>query len=128
MIAMNKREKEYLLYYLEQLSTKLKNNISEMQQGLSHIADITKNISLEMPALSRQVHYDPLSTSKLAEKPPESLIRIKEVCLLVGVSKATIHRMTKEGHFPEPLDLGPRFKAWQKKTILDWINAHNSAK
>jgi hypothetical protein len=47
--AMNKKEKEYLLYYLEQLSLKLRNNISEMQQGLNHIADISKNISQEIP-------------------------------------------------------------------------------
>jgi hypothetical protein len=46
---MNKREKEYLLYYLEQLALKLRNNITEMQQGLNHIAEISKNISQEIP-------------------------------------------------------------------------------
>lgn len=121
---MNKREKEYILYYLEQLSTKLKNNISEMQQGLGHIGDITKNIRHEIPVRPQQILYDPLSTDKLAEKPPECLIRIKEVCLLVGVSKSTIHRMTKEGLFPKPLELGPCFKAWQKGTVVNWIVSH----
>lgn len=46
---MNNREKDYTLYYLDQLSLKLKNNISEMKQGLNHIADISKNISHEIP-------------------------------------------------------------------------------
>ena len=123
MIAMKKREKEYLLYYLDQLSLKLKNYISEMQQGLSHIAEISKNISQEIPAPTKTIIYDPLSTDKLAVKPPECLIRIKEVCLLMGVSRSTIYKMMNEGSFPKPLDLGSRFKAWQKQTIVNWINA-----
>jgi prophage regulatory protein len=95
---MRKREKDYILYYLDQLSLKLKNNISEMQQGLSHIA----------------------------EKPPECLIRIKEVCLLVGISRSTLYKMIEEGSFPKPLDLGSRFKAWQKQTVINWIATLNS--
>jgi prophage regulatory protein len=124
-MIMNKKEKEYLLYYLDQLSLKLRNNMSEMQQGLNHIAGITKNISNEIPNIPKTVIYDPLCTDKLAEKPPESLIRIKEVCLLVGVSRSTIYRMVDDGNFPSPLDLGERFKAWQKKTIIDWITSHH---
>lgn len=121
---MNKREKEYLLYYLDQLSLKLKNNMSEIQQGLNHIAEITRNISNEIPSVPKAAVANPLSTDKLAEKPPECLIRIKEVCLLVGVSRSTIYRMVDLGSFPKPLDLGHRFKAWQKKTVIDWIVSH----
>lgn len=124
---MKKKEKEYLLYYLDQLSLKLKNNMSEMQQGLNHIAEITKCISNEMPDVPQTVISAPLSTDKLTEKPLECLIRIKEVCLLVGVSRSTIYRMVDEGSFPKPLDLGERFKAWQKKTVIDWINSHARA-
>jgi len=123
-MVMNKREKEYLLYYLDQLSLKLRNNMSEIQQGLNHIAEITKNISDEIPYVPKMIISDPLSTDKLAKKPPECLIRINEVCLLVGVSRSTIYRMVDEGSFPKPLDLGKRFKAWQKKTVVDWINSH----
>lgn len=120
---MKKREKEYLLYYLDQLSLKLKNSISEMQQGLSHITEISNNISQEIPPPTKQISYDPLSTDKIAEKPPECLIRIKEVSLLVGVSRSTIYRMINDGSFPKPLDLGSRFKAWQKQTVVNWISA-----
>ncbi len=115
VITMKKREKEYLLYYLDQLSLKIKSSICEMQQGLSHITEISKNISQEIPTPTKQIIYDPLSTDKLAEKPPECLIRIKELCLLVGVSHSTIYKMVNDGSFPQPLDFGSRFKAWQKK-------------
>lgn len=96
-----------------------------MQQGLSHIAEITKNISQEIPSAPKTIFSGPLSTDKLAEKPPEFLIRISEVCQLIGVSRSTIYRMVEEGSFPKPLDLGPRFKAWQKKTVVDWIVSHD---
>jgi prophage regulatory protein len=121
---MKKREKDYLLYYLEQLSCKLKNNISEMQQGLTHINEITKHINQIPESLPSMMANGPLSTAKLDEKPLDCLIRIKEVCLLIGVSKATIYRMVEVGTFPRPLDLGPRFKAWQKGTVVDWITSH----
>jgi prophage regulatory protein len=123
--AVKKREKEYLLYYLEQLSLNLRNNISEMQQGLNHIADISKNISQEIPISLKEMTFDSLSTDKLSEKPHESLIRIKEVCLLVSVGRTTIYKMVEEGSFPKPLNLGPRFKAWQKQTVIDWIISHD---
>jgi hypothetical protein len=90
---MKKSEKEYLLYYLEQLSLKQKNNISEMQQGLSHIAHISKKNSQKIPESPKLITFDPLSTDKLSVKPPECLIRIREVCLLVSVSRSTIYRM-----------------------------------
>lgn len=123
---MQKREKDYILYYLDQLSLKLKNNISEMQQGLSHIAEISKHISQEIQPPAKIITYEPLSTDKLAEKPPECLIRIKEVCLLVGISRSTLYKMIGEGSFPNPLDLGSRFKAWQKQTVINWIATLNS--
>jgi prophage regulatory protein len=123
---MKKCEKDYILYYLEQLSLKLKNNISEMQQGLNHIAEISKNISKAIPTPAKTIIYEPLSTDKLTEKPPECLIRIKEVCLLVGISRTTLYHMIREGIFPKPLDLGSRCKAWQKQTVINWIATLNS--
>ena len=125
VIVMKKKEKQYLLYYLDQLSLIIKSNISEMQQALSHISDISKNISEETPTPKPTIVFDPLSTDKLAEKPPECLIRIKEVCLLVGVCRSTLYRMIHDDEFPQPLDLGPRFKAWKKQTVLDWIQDLN---
>lgn len=121
---MKKREKEHLQYYLEQLTMTLKNNISQMQQAISHIADVSKNIREELPVpVLKPNIYSPLSTDKLAEKSPDCLIRNKEVCLLVGISRTKLYMMINEGSFPKPLELGSRFKAWKKKTILDWIDS-----
>jgi prophage regulatory protein len=122
---MKTREKDYLLYYLEQLSEKLKNNISEMQQAQNHILEITKNVKQQLPTRPASLNFSPFLPNNLAEKPPECLIRIREVSMLVGVSRSTIYRMIEEGNFPKPLDLGPRFKAWQKGSIVSWIVSHD---
>ncbi len=81
---MNKREKEYLLYYLDRLSLKRRNNMSEMQQGLNHIVEITCLINNEIPYEPKTAVSAPLSTNTLTAKPLECLIRIKEVSLLVA--------------------------------------------
>ena len=62
---MQKREKDYILYYLDHLSLKLKNNISEMQQGLSHLAEISKHINQEIQHPAKIITYEPLSTDWL---------------------------------------------------------------
>jgi prophage regulatory protein len=46
--------------------------------------------------------------------------------LLVGISRSTLYKMIEEGSFPKPLDLGSRFKAWQKQTVINWISTLNS--
>lgn len=117
------KSNKHILRYLDQLSLHLTNNIKEMNLALKYISELSTTLAREESIPKPPVIYDPLSTDKLAEKPPECLIRIKEVCLMVGVSKTTIYRMVNNGEFPAPLDLGPRFKAWQKKTVIDWINS-----
>lgn len=119
---MNK--KQHIERYLKQLSLRLNNSISEMNLALEYIDALSESLQKEEPAtVPPKVIYDPLSVDKLPEKPPECLIRIKEACLLVGVSRTTLYRMVNAGEFPAPLDLGPRFRAWKKKTVLDWIDS-----
>lgn len=120
------KSKEHILRYLDQLSLRMTNNIREMNLALEYISELSSLLAKEEKTPTPPIIYDPLATDKLAEKPPECLIRIKEVCLMVGVSKTTIYRMVNTGEFPAPLDLGPRFKAWQKKTVIDWINSFSN--
>lgn len=119
------KSNEHLLRYLEHLDLRLTNSITEMNLAKEYISKLTENIIREetKPRPKPSTIYEPLSTDKLTEKPPQCLIRIKEACLLIGVSRTTLYRMVNAGEFPAPLDLGPRFKAWQKKTVVDWINS-----
>ena len=47
------------------------------------------------------------------------LIRCKELAAMLGVSKATVWRMVRDGRLPKPLKLGERITAWR----LDEVEA-----
>lgn len=40
---------------------------------------------------------------------------------MLPVSSATIWRWTKQGHFPQPVRLGPQVSAWLKADVDAWI-------
>lgn len=101
---------------------------AEMQLALKTITEISNNLlnqQNDKSIKSSQILGAP-STCKLSEKPPESLLRIQEVCLILGISRSTLYRMVNDGQFPKALDLGPRYKAWQKSTVTEWIRASDN--
>ena len=50
------------------------------------------------------------------------VLRIGEVLAVVGVSRAKLSTMRREGDFPEPThQLGPRMMAWDTAVVLGWI-------
>ena len=50
------------------------------------------------------------------------LIRISEVCLLVGVCRSTVYRWVSEGSFPQPVRIGERAVRWRIDDIKAWRN------
>jgi prophage regulatory protein len=51
---------------------------------------------------------------------PLRFVRPKELKAILGLSNSTIWRMTKEGRFPKPVNLGERATAWRMADILAW--------
>ena len=57
------------------------------------------------------------------------IVRLPQVCEMVGVSPATVWRwvsndaMPSIPKFPSPFKLGPNSTAWDKAEILDWLDA-----
>lgn len=51
------------------------------------------------------------------------LIRIKDVMSKVGLAKPTIYLRMKEGTFPHPVRIGPRYVAWVEHEINEWLTA-----
>lgn len=49
------------------------------------------------------------------------LLKIKQVCELVGVSRAHVYKLIKTEGFPRPLALSPRSRAWREDQILKWL-------
>ena len=51
------------------------------------------------------------------------LMRIGEVCELVGVCRSTVYRWVSEGSFPKPVRISDRAVRWNIDDIETWRNA-----
>lgn len=51
----------------------------------------------------------------------DRLIRLPEVCYIVGMSKATIYRRMDSGTFPRPVKVGPSSNRWWLSDIDGWL-------
>lgn len=50
--------------------------------------------------------------------------RLREVTILVGLSRATIYRLIKQGSFPAGISLtGSRAVGWSELDLAQWMNA-----
>lgn len=54
---------------------------------------------------------------------PGTLIRVSEVCDLVGVCRATVYRWISEGAFPHPVRISERAVRWDVNEIEAWREA-----
>jgi prophage regulatory protein len=50
------------------------------------------------------------------------ILRIHQVTELVGVSKPTIYRWMKAGHFPRRIRLGGNSVGWFEHEVQDWLS------
>lgn len=55
------------------------------------------------------------------EVKPQRLIRLAEVKLRVGLSRASIYKRMSEGRFPKSRSLGSRCAVWIEAEIDAWI-------
>lgn len=57
----------------------------------------------------------------------DKYLRIKQVCELTGLSRATVYAMEKKGDFPAKKALGPRAVAWLESEIAAWMETRKTA-
>ena len=51
----------------------------------------------------------------------DRIIRIHEAVEMIGVSKATIYRWTREGKFPPSIRLGQNSIGWRLSAVEEWV-------
>jgi excisionase family DNA binding protein len=49
-------------------------------------------------------------------------LRLKEVCRLFGVSRATVYKRVAEKTSPAPLRISERSVRWRMADLADWSN------
>jgi len=54
---------------------------------------------------------------------PNSILRLKAVCALTGLSRSTLWRMCRRGEFPQPLKLTARLIGWRAAEALAWLDS-----
>ena len=57
----------------------------------------------------------------------DRLLRLQEVCSIVGLSRSTIYALCARGRFPPRILLGQRAVAWWESEIDAWIAARPRA-
>jgi prophage regulatory protein len=51
------------------------------------------------------------------------LLRIADVCHLVGLSASQVYQLIAEGAFPQPLRLSSRCSRWRARDVQAWLEA-----
>ncbi|MFT3669665.1 MAG: AlpA family transcriptional regulator [Pseudoxanthomonas sp.] len=57
----------------------------------------------------------------------DTVLRLKSVIEITGLSRSTIYLYIKLGMFPKPIQLGPRAVGWKASEIFLWIASRNRA-
>lgn len=50
------------------------------------------------------------------------MMRLKDVCARLSVSKSHVRRLVKDSNFPQPIKLGPRASAWPEAEVDSWVS------
>lgn len=53
---------------------------------------------------------------------PGTLIRLTQVCELLGISRSTIYKRLSDGTFPAPIRIGPGTVRWSVDALQSWID------
>lgn len=56
------------------------------------------------------------------------LIRIREVIVMTGLSRASVYRMIKKGEFPSQVKLSVRASAWVLGEVSAWVSSRVRAR
>ena len=55
------------------------------------------------------------------------LLKIKEVCERLGVSRGHVYVLVRKHGFPRPIELSARSRAWKPDSIEQWIESRSGA-
>ena len=56
----------------------------------------------------------------------DRILRPRDVCRVIGLSRTTLWRWQRAGDFPRPVRLGRNSIGWRASTVQEWIDARSS--
>ena len=51
------------------------------------------------------------------------ILRHKDVQAMFGISRTTLWRWVRDGHFPAPIKLTPRTVGWRENVVEEWLDS-----
>lgn len=63
-----------------------------------------------------------MTLHELRERPLERLLSAADVKAYCKLSRTTLWRYTRDGHFPMPVRVGPRRVLWRESDVVRWQN------
>lgn len=57
-----------------------------------------------------------------------AFLRLRDVCAMTGLSRATIYRQMADGRFPQSVKLGERISAWPLAALEQWASERMNMK
>jgi prophage regulatory protein len=58
----------------------------------------------------------------------DRIIRVNELCALVGLHRSTVWRAVAQGKFPKPVVISTQSRGWRASDIEQWIASRQPAK
>jgi prophage regulatory protein len=96
--------------------------IQERQWAVEEIERLRRALAEPKPVPARSV-----SAAIPASDSHDRLLRVSEVCEMVGLSRASVYQRVAAGTFPGSCRLGARAARWRESDISRWIDSLRSA-
>ena len=58
----------------------------------------------------------------MEQQPLSGLVTSKQIGALLGLSRTSLYRMTRDGRIPAPCDIGNGKIRWREDEIRDWLS------
>jgi len=102
--------------------------IESMQRDAILLARVHQELAAAIVALCEQTISGPASTEPglTADTATPRMLRMFDVSKRVGLSRSSIWKMVKEGHFPLPRRLSQRSVGWFELDIEQWLRSRRS--
>jgi prophage regulatory protein len=102
--------------------------IARLRRELEHVRG-QSSFSRTTTASAPDRAASPRTASVDPPRYPGSLLRIKDVSAMLGMSRSTIYRAISEGIFPKPVNVGERSVRWRLDAVEAWRDSlHQSPK
>lgn len=57
----------------------------------------------------------------------DRILRARQVCEVIGLSRTTLWRRVRDGQFPKPIRLGPNAVGWRASVVFEWLDDREAA-